>query len=389
MVKHLLLVQSCKLIRSSRSMNYFKKFLNNPPIEQREGQFFHPRTWLWVGGAFLCVLLKEIVTGQVWDQWYYRGFFPVLRQAFDFLLGWSPLPMVYLVIGLILYRVILWSSRWRKGWVYQLSHALGGLAAMVTLFYVMWAFNYGQVSLQDRLGFDFSQIDQQIILQEFDRATNALVDAANALPSTFQTDEAITGAFISDHMLRDDVEAALSQLNMPCQGRVRVRQLWPKGLLLRLNTAGIYIPHTGEGHIDKGLLSVQKPFTIAHEMAHGYGVADEGACNFIAWLTCTISKDPWVRFGGALTYWRYAAAEMPSDSVDTVMLSLPPVVTSSMALIKINNNLYPDILPQVRDAIYSNYLKRHGIAGGLRSYNEVVLMVTQYMDRTSTGSGSE
>ena len=102
---------------------------------------------------------------------------------------------------------------------------------------------------------------------------------------------------------------------MPHSGRVRVRQPWPNGFLLRWSTAGIYIPQTGEGHIDRGLLAVQKPFTIAHEMAHGYGVADEGACNFIAWLACSQSRDPWVRFGGALTYWRYAAAEMPYESV--------------------------------------------------------------------------
>ena len=68
-------------------------------------------------------------------------------------------------------------------------------------------------------------------------------------------------------------------------------------------------------------------------MAHGYGVADEGACNFIAWLACSQSRDQWIRFGGALTYWRYTAAEMPSDSVAKVIHTFPPVVMRAITLL--------------------------------------------------------
>ena len=164
---------------------------------------------------------------------------------------------------------------------------------------------------------------------------------------------------------------------------MRVRQLWPKGFLLRWSTAGIYIPHAFEGHIDQGMLSVQKPFTMAHEMAHGYGVTDEGACNFIAWLACRQSEDKWIRFGGAFTYWRYAAAEMPNDSVKQVIDSFHPIIRRALYLVRENDKKYPDILPQIRDAIYSTYLKRHGVKGGLRSYNYVVMMVSRYREQSN------
>jgi len=362
-------------------MNVFNKNLRNSPSGAKTHSKIHPRTWFWIGAALLCIILKEVLPGHFWEAWYYKGFFPIFRQTYDTLLGWSPLPMVYVIFSIVLVRTARWAGRWEKGWLYQVSHAIGGIAAMITLFYFAWAFNYGQVSLQERQGFNFKEVNHEEISQEFHRATEVLIAEAERLPSNFSNDEAIAEAPIDDHILRPEVERALQQLNMPSAGRVRVRQLWPKGLLLRLNTAGIYIPQTGEGHVDKGLLSVQKPFTIAHEMAHGYGVADEGACNFIAWLACSQSRDQWVRYGGALTYWRYAAAEMPSDSVHQILNTLPPVVLRSIALIKANDKKYPDFMPKARDAIYSSYLKRHGVKEGLRSYNEVVMMVSQYLEK--------
>src|SRR5690606_10755435 len=164
-------------------------------------------------------------------------------------------------------------------------------------------------------------------------------------------------------------------LGLPGIGRVRVRQPWPKGILMRWSTAGIYIPQVAEGHIDRGLAAVQKPFTMAHEMAHGYGVTDEGACNFIAWLACRQSPDPAIRYSGALLYWRYVASEMPREAVDQALQKLPPVVERSLRVIRDNNRRYPDILPRLRDLIYGTYLRGHGVQGGLRSYHYVVLMV--------------
>jgi hypothetical protein len=249
------------------------------------------------------------------------------------------------------------------------------------LFYILWGFNYNQVPLQERLGFSLGNLTEKEMSDEFRRASASLQEAAINLEATYKQDESIRSRKICDDDLRFEVEQALAELNLPDKGRVRVRQLWPKGFLLRWSTAGIYIPQTGEGHIDLGLLSVQKPFTIAHEMAHGYGVTDEGACNFIAWLACSQSENEWVRFGGAFTYWRYAAAEMPSDSVKEILNSFDTVVPRAIELIRMNDKKYPDNMPRLRDAIYSSYLKSHRVKGGLHSYNYVVMMVQQYLKK--------
>lgn len=390
MVKHSLWLQSCKFISTSLTMSFFKENITfRVGSSTTRPALVHTRSLVWIAVAILALVLKGILPSSFWDQWYYKGFFIGLRQSYDFLLGWSPVPMIYIVLAIILVRAARWIGDRHKGWVYLISRALGGVGALVAIFYFSWGFNYGQISLQQRLGFDRSLTGKEEVEAEFRRATDVLRQEATDLPDHMTRDNAIMELEVVDHDLRRDVEEALTKLNMPHSGRVRIRQPWPDGFLLRWSTAGIYIPQTGEGHIDRGLLAVQKPFTIAHEMAHGYGVADEGACNFIAWLACSHSRDPWIRFGGALTYWRYAAAEMPHDSVANVIHTFPPVVMRAITLVKENDKKYPDILPRVRDAIYSSYLRRHGVKEGLRSYNEVVIMVQQYLRKTSDGGVPE
>src|SRR5690606_23696764 len=149
---------------------------------------------------------------------------------------------------------------------------------------LLWGFNYRQIPLTERLGMSLGTVSEADISEEYLRASEYLIKAANQLPGSLLTDETISDHLIRDSDLRELVENALRTLGLPAKGRVRRRQVWPAGTLLRVRTTGIYIPQSLEGHIDKGLLAVEKPFTPAHGMAHGYGVTDEGACNFIAWL---------------------------------------------------------------------------------------------------------
>jgi len=361
--------------------NILPLFLNITLNKPGERPLFHKRSLVWIGLAVTTLVLSNVIPSSFLDRWYYEGLFGWIRQAYDYSLGWSPLPMIYIVLAIILVRTALWFKDRKKGITFQISRVFGGIAFLVLVFYFLWGFNYNQIPLQTRLGFDLKEVSDIDIEKEFQRATEVLTKEASELPDQLTTDGSISDYKISDHDLRPDVEKALADLDIPHKGRVRVRQLWPNGFLLRWSTAGIYIPQTGEGHIDRGLLSVQKPFTIAHEMAHGYGVTDEGACNFIAWLACSQSKENWIRFGGAFTYWRYAASEMPEQKVKEVISQFPPVVSRALTLVRENDKKYPDLMPKVRDAIYSSYLERHGVKGGLKSYNYVVMMVQQYLEK--------
>ena len=69
-------------------------------------------------------------------------------------------------------------------------------------------------------------------------------------------------------------------------------------VLTRLGISGIYFPFTAEPNYNRDLPDFQIPFSIAHEMAHQRGVARESEANFVAYVTCINSRDPFVRYSG-------------------------------------------------------------------------------------------
>lgn len=174
--------------------------------------------------------------------------------------------------------------------------------------------------------------------------------------------------------IRACLTAVLADFHYPTPGRVRGREL-PAGALLSFNTAGVYLPWVGEGHIDGGLHPLQKPFTLAHELAHGYGFTDEGTCNFLAYLACLRCSDPYVRYSGELTYWRYVFSALRQQSRSAYLLTrakIPSGMHNDLAAIKDAMARYPDRLKGLQASAYDGYLKSQGIQTGMGSYDYIV-----------------
>ena len=171
------------------------------------------------------------------------------------------------------------------GFTFSLFAFLGGI---IFFFLLFWGFNYGRVSVEKQIGLTPKPLKIKELKAELDAQTILITQLRNALPNI--TDSAINHTFLPrnlENLVREDLKKILSENGFPTPGNVRGRLLKPKGLLLRINTAGVYIPFTAEGHIDAGLHPLQLPYVMAHEMSHGYGFGYEGTCNFWAWLACS------------------------------------------------------------------------------------------------------
>ncbi|HMP32039.1 MAG TPA: DUF3810 family protein, partial [Saprospiraceae bacterium] len=246
------------------------------------------------------------------ESFYLHGVFPKLRWAYDNTLGRLPFGVVYLAapllflfivyhIGtLIYYRNLNSFLKFGKFILYFAS-------TIYLLFYWSWAFNYKNRPLRDHLVLPSIRVDSHMV---FDEAMH-IMDIIKPLRDNISLDTCalhdIYYPKATEDILRKSLVQILNGWKLPTVGKVRVRTLKPDGILLRFSTAGIYIPFLFEGHIDDGLAYIHRPFVMAHEMAHGYGITDEGDCNFIAVLVCANADDPYIRYSGLLAYWRYLA----------------------------------------------------------------------------------
>ncbi len=343
---------------------------------------------IWIALGIIALLLRWMASfsPHFVERYYSRGLFPFIRTAIDFGLAWLPFPLVYLVLPLL----VIWGAssaapffRLRAPLLQKMVNAAWSLLAFlggtVFLFLFLWGFNYSRVPLEQQLGLNPKPLSVKEIREELDLSTPALINARKRIPGA--GDAAIASSArpaTMEKLLRQQVSGWLAEKGFPTPGRVRGRMLYPKGILLRFGTAGIYFPFSGEGHADAGLHPLQLPAVIAHEMAHGLGFGDEGVCNYIAYAACVNSGDPLVAYTAQLSYWRTLAANYRAyepEAYRKIRENLPAGIQADLDDINRNILSYPDIFPGFRDAAYNSYLKAQGISEGMLSYDKVIMLV--------------
>jgi hypothetical protein len=343
------------------------------------------------------LVLRWLASPALLENGYSRGVFLGIRWVLDHLFTWIPFPLLYLFVPLVL----VWGGRkqwlfWRKPkpWKRRLTDGALGFFAFLSgalfFFLWLWGYNYGRLSVEQSL----SLASEPIPVEELGRRVRQEAEELAALRRQIRTDtfalRATDFPARLEPTIRPLVEAALREAGYPVAGRVRGRLLYPKGVFLRFSSAGLYWPFTGEGHIDPGLLELQQPATMAHEMAHGYGFADEGTCSFWAHLACLRSPDPAIQYAGRFDYWRRIAAtyrRLEPDAYATWRVdSIDAGMRNDLEAIYANNERYPDLMPRARYVAYDAYLKTQGIKEGMLNYNRVILLVEAWRKRQESES---
>ncbi len=392
------------------------------------------RRWSWIflgAGAYALHLVLGKDSALV-ENAYSRGLFVGLRWLWDRTLGLSPVPLLYIFLAV----AVLWDvrvlMRWRgsRGRQSELmghvpkvhvpdlvSADLPGLSAppdpaavsgkpertpspllmktgkgllvatswagtFVFFFYVLWGFNYSRVGFEKQLHLEVQPLDLATIKAETEETARTLAEARAAIPG-------VTKAALGDGAIPRDLEAqvrsslskVLAETGFPVSGRPRIRPLWPGGLLMRFSSTGFYFPYCGEGYTAANLTSSEKPFVTAHEMVHAYGITDEGAANFLGFLACSSSVDPFIRYSGWLSYWNYVFAELARlsrDDAKRLAARLPEGARADLRAAYENWDRYRGPVRAAARAVYERYLKSQGIAEGLKSYDRFVSLVVAW-----------
>ncbi|MDF1696881.1 MAG: DUF3810 domain-containing protein [Saprospiraceae bacterium] len=351
------------------------------------------KAYIWIVLGLGAIALNGLfgVFPVLYEWVYFKFVFQIIRVVYDYILGWIPFPMVYvLFLGVVqlIYSFIQFKGfrKARTAWG-KLSSILlpicSLIGAILFFFYVLWGFNYQQKTLSEELEFPKIKADSSELYTEALFFMNQMKSlrsniSSDTIPLSFDQ--------IPIHLeneIRENLEGLLNSWDIPTYGRVRVRKLYPKGTLLRISTAGVYIPFVFEGHIDAGLHPIQYPFTMAHEMSHGYGLADEGTCNFTGFLACMKSDDKMIQYSAMMSLWRYMANNLRRGAPFTykkLVRELDANVRRDLIAVMDEMDKYPDILPKIRNAVYDTYLKSHGVKGGMTSYSTVVKLMLQWKD---------
>ncbi len=266
---------------------------------------------------FACALLLQIfaaLSPALVEQLYSRRIFPALAGAlsaasgpFPFSVGELLLPCAIIVVAALLcarvVRAFGPSSALaaRRRVVRLLSDLCVGAAWLASVsalaFMLVFGLNYERLPLARTLGYE----RRGATADELWPMAAEVVDGVNI---NYEEAHAPGASVPSEAEIARILEESYSRLSAAMPGLVPAGDFGPpkpvvvSDALTRTGISGIYFPVTGEANYNRLMPDFERPFAMAHEMAHQRGFARESEANFIAYLVCTQSSHPFVRYSG-------------------------------------------------------------------------------------------
>ena len=138
---------------------------------------------------------------------------------------------------------------------------------------------------------------------------------------------------------------------------------------------GVYTFFTGEANVNPNFNDFSTAFTAAHEMAHQRGFAREDEANMMAFLACTNSDVPYLRYAGYFEMLRYVLSALSSSSsmyYAEAWYRTPAFARSDQEFYEARFAPYRDsVVGNVSGTVNDAYLKLQGTEGK-KSYGLVV-----------------
>ena len=188
------------------------------------------------------------------------------------------------------------------------------LSVVVTLFsffVLTFAAGYRAYPLEDKLELEREKVSAEEL---YDTAV-ILIEAINRETSEiefYEDDFSIMPYPLRDmnHRLGDAYSAFCKSHDFIAHSPGRVKPVLVSEVMSYMHITGVYSFFTGEANLNVGFPDYTLPYTAAHEMAHQRGIAREDEANFIAFLVCIGSEDPYIRYSGYLNVYEYVAGAL-------------------------------------------------------------------------------
>jgi hypothetical protein len=273
--------------------------------------------------------------------------------------------------SLALIRDVRRERRWRRVIAPALQRSIIWACALYIAFVFLWGFNYRRVKLLDKL-----QVDSQAISPEgaYSFAVTA-IDRLNAIHDSAHAAKPTALGSIEPELANgfNRAQQELGNPNVAVPGRPKTTLLNPFFSLTGVE--GMTNPYFLEILIDKTVLPVERPASIAHEWGHLAGYADESEANFVGWLTCIHGSAADQYSGWLFAYSEMMYAVRRSDRAGLVRLLAPGPLEDLRALSLHQQQQISPRASRLSSQVYDRYLKANRIQSGVANYGEVVALM--------------
>ena len=305
-------------------------------------------------------------------EWYMQSCYPIIAVVLSFFTRWASFSLFdIMIIGaiVILPTSIVMVCRRKLSFRRWGSIFVRTVLWIVVWFYMSWGIGYFRPDFFARFNMETPKEDREFFESFVERYIDSLNMAYIAEPYFFDAKE-----------VNDDIEALyakhheLLRMPYPCGWR-RTKKTITKPLMTRMGIAGYFVPFFNEVQVNSFALPITYPYTLAHEKAHQFGIANEAECNLYASIICTASSHPLVRYSGYLQTTSYLLGNLRKISPDRyreIIDQIDPRIRADYRAIREHwqKTLNPT-LSAVQDKVYDTYLKTNKQTSGILSYSEM------------------
>lgn len=227
----------------------------------------------------------------------------------------------------------------------------------------------------------------EITVEQLYNVTLYFAENANRLASELDRDESGSLCTRENELISasSDIYGNIKQEFSCLTGSYNLpKKMLSSRLFSLMGFTGIYFPFTGEVNINMDFPVSDRPFTIAHELAHSYGVISEQEANFVGIAACVTSENPIYEYSGYLNGLIYLA-----DALGKADRGLCQNIVNCL-----NDNVIYDLTESINywdtaesavttafETVYDGYLKSNGQALGILSYSACVEMLVEYFEK--------
>lgn len=264
-----------------------------------------------------------------------------------------------------------------------LAFLLSVLFLLYSLFVLTLAPGYKSTTLDRKLGLERVPVSAQELLS----TAEILRDKAHAeLDSVaFRFADFSVMPYSYDEMnekLNDAFAQVAEQHDFLTSFRSNIKYVMLSEPMSYTHITGVYSYYTGEANLNINFPDYSLLYTAAHELAHQRGIARENEANFIAFLVCIQSEDPYIRYSGYVNLLEYVMNSLYSASpalyTEFYGTLDRRIVYEFYASSRFFDQYRENIAADVSDAVNNNYLQSQGQTAGTRSYGLVVDLAVAY-----------
>ena len=362
-----------------------------------EKKFRLPIVCIVIYAVFLLCLLAYIICI------FNKGFADFINQYVSapvraflaHITNWIPISLaefLLLLLPVILVSIVIiglkrYSDSWKEVLIFCAA-VLSALSLVLSVFFIGFAPSYRGSALNEKLG-----------LERKDVSAIELYDTAMILSEKINEEQSnivygSDGFSIMPYGIGEMNAKLLAAYDKICDEHAFVQRLKSRVKPVMLSEpmsythiTGVYTFFTGEANINVKFPDYTLPYTAAHELAHQRGIAREDEANFLAFLVCMESDDPYIRYSAYVNLYEYVASALSSADRQLYLKmasTLPQLVLSEQRAYSAFFEKYRNsTASEISETVNNTFLTIHG-TDGVKSYGMVVDLAVAYYANTST-----